>query len=141
MRTRTIIGAYVVACLVGAILLGFCIVLIGLPLQLIFILTPLLALWIALLAALPASAAIFYAERHCYVHPGFYAAAGFVTVTVAAVEIYLTGGLPGPGSRRVPGGFRETMQLVVLFGSFPGLAAGLVYWSIAGRNAGKAPYT
>lgn len=141
MRTRAVVGAYLVACLVGAILLSFCIVLLGSPLQLIFILAPLLALWIALLAALPASAAIFYAERHCYRSPGFYAAAGFATVIVAAVEIYLTGGLPAPGRRHVPGGFRETMQLVVLFGSFPGVAAGLVYWSIAGRNAGKAPYT
>jgi len=140
MRTRVIIGAYLVACFAAAAAL-FVVVTASLDVRLAF----LVALWaipaVTLLAALPASAAIFYAERHRYLSPLFYTAVGFVTVIVAAVELYLTDGLPSPGRRHVPGGFRETMQLVVVFGSIPGLIAGLVYWSIAGRNAGKALHT
>ena len=141
MRIRVIVGAYLAACVVAAILLSACIAFsFGAHPVLMAMSVPFSTLFIAIFAALPASAAIYYAEQHGYRSPFFYVAAGFIIVVVAAVELHLVGGPPSPGRRHVPGPFRETMELSLLFGLFPGLAGSLTYWSIAGQKAGKAPF-
>jgi hypothetical protein len=88
---------------------------------------------------LPAAAIIWFAERNRVRSPLFYGAAGALTnLAVLGTLIALADWASfqrGEGLR-LPSAV-AFFQMVLLL--TPGLCAGLMYWKVAGRNAGRVP--
>jgi hypothetical protein len=143
MRILVIIGAYLAACVVAAVAFGAAIAVTLLPSREYFVATIFgSALYtapvIAVLAALPASVTIVYAERYGRRSALFYAGAGLVSAIVglAAINAFLlAAGLHSQSGFKIDAGLPGAIaRTSVLFG-LPGLAGGLSYWWIAGRSA------
>jgi hypothetical protein len=98
----------------------------------------LLALYGAIFAFLPALVGIIYAERHT-VRSAFFYGAGGIVVGIASYALFALVLILQAGTAK--GFFGDMtawaiMSLILVFG-VPGMAGGLVYWLIAGRNAGR----
>lgn len=96
------------------------------------------AVYIGLLALLPALPVLIYAERNRVRSPLFYAIAG-AAAGATALGIYLAAFLlSGAPPREILHSAGLVAGWVALVGG-PGLVGGLAYWLIAGRAAGERP--
>src|SRR4051812_35382058 len=103
MRILAVVGAYLVSCLVAAtVLMAVTVLLLSpgdSPVAHIVGGALMVAPFVAVVAALPASAAIFYAERYRHRSAIFYAGAGLMStiVCVVAINIVRVSISNGPG--------------------------------------------
>jgi hypothetical protein len=101
--------------------------------------TVLFATYVAILALLPAILGIIYAERTGARSIFFYAAGGvfvgIVSYGLYAIVLILSAGT-AKGFFGGSNAAQVTISLILLFGA-PGFVGGLMYWLIAGRNAGR----
>jgi hypothetical protein len=141
MRVLVIIGAYFVACVVAATAYAIMTAIMFASPAEYFLTTILGAVYvspvIAVLAALPASAAITYAERYGRRSAAYYVGTGAAAAVFGVAVIYsflAVTGLAASGLKLDVSFLAYLARMSVLF-CIPGVAGGLSYWWIAGRRA------
>jgi hypothetical protein len=152
-RLITIAVGYIAASIVAGVILGFALVYspdspwgpLDLNLARITALfVSLVSGFVALLALIPTLVVGIYAERAAVRSPLFYAVAG-AGIGLCALGFYgliLILGESRPLSETLPAdlaaiGLGVIIAVIAAIVALAGIAAGLTYWAIAGRNAGR----
>ena len=145
-RPVVILGGYIGACIAAGLALALAYAVSpGLrnpggvdQLGLLYALTGVASMFIGMFALLPALPFLIYTERRSVRSPVFYAVAG-VLVAVLSFIAYVTLFGRGPNAVSVKEIVRDSAAIVLFAPA--GLVAGLTYWLISGRSAGRSSNT